>query len=161
MGVNRERRLMKSILGGANGKLKCKCGKLRFPGRPVCPQCYYGESLDPILQAQVEKRAELIRAGETDPKIVDSMRYKAFNYAKWLVSQDYCGWALAYKRAAKKYQIAEGSIRQIGAQRAAIKTTGRVMEAREVRKCDCGRDYYAKVGSRKSWCNLCDEDFSR
>ncbi len=151
---------MKAILGGTSGKLKCKCGNLRYPGRPACPKCYYGESFDPIIHAQGEKRAELVREGKTDPKIVDGIRHNAFNYAKWLVQQDYCGWGLAYKKAAKKYGIPEGSIRQIGAARAAIKNTGKTREEREMRKCDCGREYCAKVSSQRRWCDWCDESFS-
>ena len=29
------------ILGGKNGQLKCKCGKLRYPNQELCPSCYY------------------------------------------------------------------------------------------------------------------------
>jgi hypothetical protein len=32
-----------AILGGKNGKLKCSCGNLRYPGVELCPQCYYGK----------------------------------------------------------------------------------------------------------------------
>lgn len=30
-----------SKLGGKRGKLKCKCGKLRYPNQELCPTCYY------------------------------------------------------------------------------------------------------------------------
>lgn len=150
---------MKSILGGANGKLKCNCGELRYPGVPACPKCYYGESFDPIIHAQGEKRAELIRAGETDPQITEGVRRNAFNYAKWLVSQGYCGWGLAYKKAAKKYGIPEDSIRQIGAARAATKTTGQSREPIGTHTClSCNEQFRAKRGG---YCKDCDRYQSR
>ena len=30
----------KEVLGGADGKARCPCGRLRYPRYPICPKCY-------------------------------------------------------------------------------------------------------------------------
>lgn len=32
---------MDRLLGGKNGKLKCECGRPRYPKYNLCPSCYY------------------------------------------------------------------------------------------------------------------------
>jgi hypothetical protein len=115
----------KRLLGGATGELRCACGNQRYPGCDVCPQCGFGENFDPMAHAQAEKRAELVRAGKEDPKQVGRLAAQALNYARWLVEQGYVGWPLAYKRATKKYGVAESAIRQLAAQRSATTRTTR------------------------------------
>jgi hypothetical protein len=42
-------------LGGKNGKLKCKCGNLRYKGVKLCPSCYYGKMKYFVCQIEVEE----------------------------------------------------------------------------------------------------------
>jgi hypothetical protein len=31
----------KEVLGGPDGRVRCRCGRLRYPRYSLCPKCYY------------------------------------------------------------------------------------------------------------------------
>ena len=50
----------KEILGGIDGKARCRCGRLRYPRYRLCPKCYYN---GPQVSANPKKlsSADLLR----------------------------------------------------------------------------------------------------
>ena len=110
----------KQIIGGKNGNLVCrKCGDLRFPGKDLCPKCFWGDDFNPVLHAQAVARSEAIKRGDIDPSDRHRLICAALSYARWLVNQGYCGWGLAYAKAARKHGVTETEIRRVGADRSA------------------------------------------
>lgn len=52
----------KEVLGGSNGKARCKCGRLRYPRYPVCPKCYYEGAQKPAsVNPKTVSREELLK----------------------------------------------------------------------------------------------------
>ena len=83
----------KEVLGGSDGKARCKCGRLRYPRHPVCPKCYYEgapqpNSLNPrklpreeLLKMQAPKRMPL-------PDRRERIRFLEQRYGSQLRGQD-------------------------------------------------------------------------
>lgn len=78
----------KEVLGGSDGKARCKCGRLRYPRYPVCPKCYYGDKQQPgklsreeLLKMQTPKRMPL-------PDRQERIRFLEQRYGSQLRGQD-------------------------------------------------------------------------
>lgn len=78
----------KEVLGGSDGKARCKCGRLRYPRYPVCPKCYYGDKQQPqklsreaLLKMQAPKRMPL-------PDRQERIRFLEQRYGSQLRGQD-------------------------------------------------------------------------
>lgn len=78
----------REVLGGSDGKARCKCGRLRYPRYPRCPKCYYeGEqqprklSREELLKMQTPKRMPL-------PDRHERIRFLEKRYGPQLRGQD-------------------------------------------------------------------------
>jgi hypothetical protein len=52
------------ILGGKNGKLKCKCGKLRYKGVDLCPDCYKNKIMYYVCKIDTEEQTGYYESNE-------------------------------------------------------------------------------------------------
>ncbi len=64
------------ILGGKNGTLKCDCGKLRYAGHSLCPDCYGAENQN---KGTRDKRGIVIQA------YLPKDLWKAVNFAAKMI----------------------------------------------------------------------------
>ena len=104
----------REVLGGVDGKTRCRCGMPRYPRYKLCPKCYYkgkkGDSQQTQRKPQSKNKersvAELLEL-RTPQRMPLSDRHERIRFLEQTYGKKFRGEEIKYMKNPKLYAISE------------------------------------------------------
>ena len=103
----------REVLGGADGKARCQCGRPRYPRYKLCPKCYYKRKDGPKqaqrgsqLKNKERSVAELLEL-RTPQRMHLSDRHERIRFLQQNYGKKFRGQEIQYMKNPKLYAISE------------------------------------------------------
>lgn len=95
----------KEILGGPNGTVLCRCGRLRYPRYRLCPKCYYAKP-QAVPDPKKLSRAELLKMQTSKPMPL-SDRQARIRFLEKRYGAQFRGQDIRFMKNAQLYALSE------------------------------------------------------